>query len=47
LRSALNRAARPLNGLTPDNEGRGMVLAGDLTPSMLDAGGARFAMASR
>lgn len=30
LRQALERAARPIAGLTPDLEGRGMVLAGNL-----------------
>jgi len=30
LRAALDRAARPIAGLTPDVEGRGMVLAGNL-----------------
>jgi subtilisin len=31
LRAALDRAARPIAGLTPDAEGRGMVLAGNLS----------------
>ena len=30
LRAALDRAARPIAGLTPDTEGHGMVLAGNL-----------------
>ncbi|MFI5361214.1 MAG: S8 family peptidase [Elusimicrobiota bacterium] len=30
LRAALDKAARPIMGLTPDQEGRGMVLAGNL-----------------
>jgi subtilisin len=33
LRAALTRAARPLDGLTPDLEGSGLVLAGNLGPS--------------
>jgi subtilisin family serine protease len=33
LRAALDKAARPIAGLTPDLEGRGMVLAGNLVPN--------------
>ncbi|MDE2512223.1 MAG: S8 family peptidase, partial [Elusimicrobia bacterium] len=46
LRAALDGAARPISGLTPDFEGRGMVLAGDLSPrrGLMD-GGATLAMA--
>jgi subtilisin len=43
LRAALDKAARPIAGLTPDQEGHGMVLAGDLLPAT--AGGATLAMA--
>lgn len=45
LRSALDRAARPIAGLTPDLEGRGMVLAGNLVPGSAMDGGATLAMA--
>ncbi len=43
LRAALARAARPINGLTPDDEGNGLVLAGNLG---VMAGGATFADAA-
>ncbi len=47
LRAALDKAARPISGLTPDLEGRGMVLAGNIvSPIMMDGGGTRLAMAS-
>jgi subtilisin family serine protease len=49
LRAALDKAANPIAGLTPDLEGRGMVLAGNLVdefPGAMDNGGAKFAMAS-
>jgi len=46
LRAALDGAARPINGLTPDYEGRGMVLAGNIGGRGLNAGGETFAMAS-
>ena len=46
LRAALDSAARPINGLSPDYEGRGMVLAGNIGGHGLNAGGGTFAMAS-
>lgn len=46
LRAALDGAARPIAGLTPDYAGRGMVLAGNLGGRGLNAGGSTFAMAS-
>ena len=36
MRAALDKAARPIAGLTSDMEGRGMVLAGNLLPARLD-----------
>jgi subtilisin len=45
LRAALDRAARPIPGLTPDLEGRGMVLAGDLVPREEQDGRMAMAMA--
>ena len=49
LRAALDKAARPIKGLTPDLEGLGMVLAGDLVGEfpgpLAAAGGAALAMA--
>lgn len=44
LRAALEAAARPLAGLGPEVEGRGMVLAGNLSAGLPDAGGAALAM---
>jgi subtilisin len=44
LRAALDKAARPIAGLTPDLEGRGMVLAGNLAPAQNEAGQATLAM---
>jgi len=47
LRAALDRAARPIAGLTPDMEGRGMVLAGNLgNGAPTQAGQPQVAMAS-
>lgn len=46
LRAALDRAARPIAGLTPDLEGRGMVLAGNLVHGPAQPGEATLAMAS-
>jgi subtilisin family serine protease len=48
LRAALDRAARPIAGLTPDMEGHGMVLAGNLGGKGLprQAGEPQFALAS-
>ncbi|HXS99704.1 MAG TPA: S8 family peptidase, partial [Elusimicrobiota bacterium] len=46
LRAALDRAARPIAGLTPDMEGRGMVLAGNLTGGPAQAGEPQVALAS-
>jgi subtilisin family serine protease len=43
LRAALDKAARPISGLTPDLEGRGMVLAGNL-PGRDQDGRAALAM---
>ena len=40
LRAALESAARPITGLAPDVEGRGMVLAGNLTGGFPSANGA-------
>ena len=45
LRAALDGAARPIAGLTPDAEGRGMVLAGNLVPRGEQDGQATLAMA--
>ena len=45
LRAALNGAARPVSGLTPEFAGRGMVLAGDLSPRRTVDGEVRLAMA--
>ncbi len=44
IRAALDRAARPIAGLTPDLEGRGMVLAGNLEPGQSTDGQATLAM---
>jgi subtilisin len=45
IRAALDKAARPIAGLTPDLEGRGMVLAGNLLPELDRTGdGATLAM---
>jgi subtilisin len=46
LRAALTRAAKPLNGLTPDLEGSGLVLAGDLGPASLNGQGAQGVLAA-
>ena len=50
LRAALDKAARPIVGLTPDLEGRGMPLGGGLVGDFADAKpatGVRVAMLSR
>ena len=44
IRAALDKAARPIAGLTPDLEGRGMVLAGNLVPGFDQGGRATLAM---
>ena len=44
LRAALDKAARPIAGLTPDLEGRGMVLAGNLSTGPNQDGQAALAM---
>ena len=44
IRAALDKAARPIAGLTPDLEGRGMVLAGNLVPGLGQTGGTTLAM---
>jgi len=49
LRAALTRAAKPLDGLTPDLEGSGLVLAGNLGPSsspLNDQGSGQAVLAS-
>jgi len=49
LRAALTKAARPIDGLTPDQEGTGLVVAGNLgplSPSPLAGTGAQLAMLS-
>jgi subtilisin len=46
IRAALDKAARPIPGLSSDLEGRGMVLAGNLLPDAMNENGAKFAMAS-
>ncbi len=47
LRAALTRAAHPIAGLSPDLEGQGMILAGDIRPTMAGEGGGTLAMLSR
>jgi len=49
IRLALSRAAKPLSGLTPDMQGSGLVLAGNLLKSgtRLEDGGSRMASLSR
>jgi subtilisin len=46
IAAALDRAAHPIAGLTPDLEGKGLILAGDIRPSSSIDGGA-LAMLSR